>query len=88
LTSGNTTLSINPLNCITDFGDQKVTIKLEDEEPKSFTYDIIVKVANLPPEFSVNQLLDQALMINTTKNYLIPPFYDPEGCPVLVSFTT
>ncbi len=56
LPSGSTQLSIYPINCNTDFGDHKVTIKLEDEEPKSTTYDITVNVPNLPPEFSVNQL--------------------------------
>jgi hypothetical protein len=38
----NNTLNIYPKNCTTDLGDKIVVIKLEDEEPKNFTYNITI----------------------------------------------
>jgi hypothetical protein len=46
-----TQLKIKPMNCLTDFGDKIVNLKLEDEEPKSTNYSFLIKVINLPPKF-------------------------------------
>jgi hypothetical protein len=47
----NNSLNINPKNCLTDFRDKTVTIKLQDQEPKSTTYSITIRVPNIVPNF-------------------------------------
>jgi len=48
----NTQARIFPSNCRTDLGNIDLYIKLEDEEPKSFTYSFMLKVPNSPPVFT------------------------------------
>ena len=75
------------MNCLTDFGDKIVNLKLEDEEPKSTPYSFLIKVINLPPKFQgAFPSKDLTVMMNSVLKFDMPPFYDPEGCPVTLNF--
>ena len=51
LISNSSVMFINPSSCQSDFGNQTVKIKLEDEQPKSTVYSIVIVVRNLPPVY-------------------------------------
>jgi hypothetical protein len=83
----NNSLNINPKNCSSDFGDQIVLIKIEDQEPKNFTYNITIKVPNTSPNFVSTLPQDQTVKLNSVLNYTLPSFSDPEGCPVILTLS-
>jgi hypothetical protein len=81
-------MRIYPRNCDTDIGEQVVTIKLEDDEPKATFYDITIIVKNKPPFFlSSIPPPDMTVMLNSIISLPIPPFHDPEGCPVRITIS-
>lgn len=61
-------------------------IKLQDGYPLSSFYSIPLKVINLPPAFKGSVPQNQTVMINTVQKYTLPPYYDPEGCPIATTF--
>ncbi len=65
LISNSSIMLINPSSCESDFGNQTVKIKLEDEQPLSTNYSILINVKNLPPIYkSSSQPENQQVMIN------------------------
>jgi hypothetical protein len=65
-----------------------VIIKLEDEEPKNFTYNITIKVPNKIPKFVSATPQNQTVALNSVLNYTLPAFSDPEGCSVTATLST
>ena len=52
----NSSIYINPKNCLSDIGNHILEIKLEDELPASTIYRIIIEVKNMPPVYTSTKL--------------------------------
>lgn len=53
-----------PLDCATDFQDQSLQLRVEDDEPIGNSYSTTMQVINTPPKFDYYNPADQILGLN------------------------